>query len=242
MKLLNLTALALFASSIPRAFSSSTGHLEEKVREEKPNLRNGLIVDRKLKQQEEEEEEEEEEEYVVFRSADHYGYCMDLSGGYTRNNNAVEMKFCDYSNSQLWSIMDDGTIRPYMDLEKCLHLKGSYNKNGSSIRILKCKDNYVYQQWIYDSGYIHPVGNENKCIDVKSKISNNLRIWNCFSYYEDKRWNTVPAEPYYGYGNDDYYNDYYAGYYSGYYSGYYDDYYGSYGKGYYGYGRRHGSY
>jgi len=251
MAILKLTALALFASLIKGVFSSYVSREEEKVYERKSNLRNGLIVDRDLHPN---ELNGEEGEYVKFRSSYYYGYCIDLKYGSTRNGNSVMLKYCNGSESQYWKIMDDRTIRNYLDDDKCLHLHGSYNKRGSAIEIYDCRDDYIYQQWVYDGAYMYPAGNENKCVDVKS-TSYRLHLWNCNSY--DNRFVAVPDSPAHSHGNaGGYYGGYYEDHYYG--GGYYDDYYysgggynnddyyyggyynGGYGKGYY--GRRHGYY
>lgn len=107
------------------------------------------------------------------------GKCLEVAGGNSANETAVQLWDCNGSAAQRWTIGGDGTVRT---LGKCLDVAGGSTANGAKAQLYDCNGSGA-QQWRYESGSGDLVNAPaDKCLDITGNSSANgakAQLWSC---------------------------------------------------------------
>lgn len=103
--------------------------------------------------------------------------CLDDRGGGVSNGNPVQIFSCDGTNSQLWTVEPDGTIR---SSGMCMDVEGGNDTDGTLIDLYQCNGTGA-QVWQSrsDGELFNPLS--GKCLDDKQwgGSGTQLEIWDC---------------------------------------------------------------
>jgi polyhydroxybutyrate depolymerase len=72
------------------------------------------------------------------------GKCVDVAGAQTANGAAVQLRGCNGTAAQSWTVNSDHTVRA---LGKCLDVTGQGTANGTKMQLLDCNGSGA-QQWL----------------------------------------------------------------------------------------------
>lgn len=109
--------------------------------------------------------------------------CVDVFGTGSENGTLVQLRNCDGSSAQEWTILDDdSTIRLF---GQCLEVWGNGTKNGTPVQLNNC-DGSDAQKWMVSTA--GNIVNRNKCLDTR-QIDNViiLELWDC-NGNENQKW------------------------------------------------------
>ena len=105
------------------------------------------------------------------------GYCLDDRGNSSSNGAAVQVRTCNGGASQVWQVMNDGTIR---HKRLCLDATGDGTANGTKVRLRVCtgKPNQQWSTRNYRVKYTNPAA-RNKVLTDPGNGGNNTQqeLW-----------------------------------------------------------------
>ncbi|MEU5366099.1 ricin-type beta-trefoil lectin domain protein [Streptomyces sp. NPDC005925] len=107
------------------------------------------------------------------------GKCLDVAGGSSANNTAVQLYDCNSSAAQQWTVQADGSVQ---SLGKCLDVTDGSTADGAKVQLYDCNGSGA-QRWSYNSATGDVVNlAADKCLDVTDNSSANgarAQIWSC---------------------------------------------------------------
>jgi hypothetical protein len=118
------------------------------------------------------------------------GKCLRVADPGAPEVSQLEMHACDGSQSEIWTMATDGTVRA---LGKCLDVEYSGISDGVPVRGYTCNGTTA-QQWVFTPGRDLVNPRADKCLDVAGFNSNNgglPQMWTCAGTANQK-W-TVPG-------------------------------------------------
>lgn len=117
------------------------------------------------------------------------GRCIDVAGGSgAPSGSQLQIRDCDGSAGQKWTIMRDGTIRSQ---GMCMNVGGGSVQNGAGISRTTCNGSPA-QQFVLNAAHDLVNTHADKCADVKDERTSNgtpLQIWQCGGT-DNQKWST----------------------------------------------------
>jgi hypothetical protein len=118
------------------------------------------------------------------------GKCLHVPGDNPADGLPVEMKACDGSPGESWTLASDGTVRAF---GRCLGVAGGQTANGAGVQLSACRGT-AGQQWRFTAGRDLVNPHAGKCLDVKDfAVADGalVQIWTCVGG-PNQKW-SVPA-------------------------------------------------
>jgi ricin-type beta-trefoil lectin protein len=118
------------------------------------------------------------------------GKCLHVPGDYPADGIPVEMRACDGSPGENWTMASDGTVRAF---GKCLGVVGDQAANGTGVQLSACRG-AAGQQWHFTAGRDLVNPHADKCLDVTDFAVTDgarLQVWTCVGG-PNQKW-SVPA-------------------------------------------------
>ncbi len=108
------------------------------------------------------------------------GKCLEVPGANTANGTVVQLRTCNNSSAQTWTVGTDGSLRALGN--KCLDVVGNGTSDGTAVQIWDCTGGAA-QKWTYSSANQTLTNPQAaKCLDVKDNTSTDgtpLQVWTC---------------------------------------------------------------
>jgi hypothetical protein len=118
------------------------------------------------------------------------GKCLHVPGDRPADGRLVEMKTCDGSPGESWTLASDGTVRAFGE---CLGVVGDQTGSGTGVQLSACRGT-AGQQWHFTAGRDLVNPHAGKCLDVKDFAILDgapVQIWTCVGG-PNQKW-SVPA-------------------------------------------------
>ena len=118
------------------------------------------------------------------------GKCLHVPGDNPADGLQVEMRACDRSPGESWTMASDGTVRAF---GRCLGVVGDQTVNGTGVQLSACRG-AAGQQWRFTAGRDLVNPHAGMCLDVTDFAvidGAQLQIWTCVGGLNQK-W-SVPA-------------------------------------------------
>ncbi|WP_172890491.1 LamG-like jellyroll fold domain-containing protein [Actinoplanes derwentensis] len=110
------------------------------------------------------------------------GKCIDLAGDSSANGTKVEIRTCDGSAAQNWSIVPTGALATTFTVQafgKCITPYGGGTANSTELTLWTC-NNSTSQHWQADSGGLRNFNAFDKCIDNPGTSTTDGKVLTLF--------------------------------------------------------------
>lgn len=115
--------------------------------------------------------------------------CIAVTGGTSTAGTPLEIRDCDSTAAQTWTLTGDGTLRA---LGLCMDVAGGSTTNGTGIQLATCTGG-ADQQFRLNSAGDLVIPGVAKCVDVKDRQTDNgtpLQLWTC-NGQGNQKWSAV---------------------------------------------------
>ncbi|MFI5527082.1 MGH1-like glycoside hydrolase domain-containing protein [Kitasatospora sp. NPDC051853] len=114
------------------------------------------------------------------------GKCADIPGTDAADSTALQLRTCNGTAAQTWSLPGDGTVRA---LGKCLDARGGATANGTVVQLYTCNGTPA-QQWSHGTDRSLRNTKSGRCLDVEAggtADGTRLLLWDCHTG-ANQRW------------------------------------------------------